>query len=77
MPVTYTNNWKNIADKLQNIFRSEFGASLPVYLGEGDYAGTQFLKILFNSNELSENHCAGKFGNIHFLLYYILWKQIL
>jgi len=52
VPVTYTNNFKNISNKLQNLFKSEFGASLPVYLGEGDYAGSQFLKILFNSSEL-------------------------
>ena len=56
MPVTYTNNWENISDKLLNIFRSEFGASLPVYLGEGDYAGSQFLKILYNSSELIEKN---------------------
>ena len=56
MPVTYTNNWENISDKLLNIFRSEFGATLPVYLGEGDYAGSQFLKILYNSSELIEKN---------------------
>ena len=56
MPVTYTNNWENISDKLLNIFRSEFGATLPVYLGEGDYAGSQFLKILYNSSELVEKN---------------------
>ena len=56
MPVTYTNNLKNISDKLQNLFRSEFGASLPAYLGEGEYAGSQFLKILYNSSELIERN---------------------
>ena len=56
MPVTYTNNLKNISDKLQNLFRSEFGSSLPAYLGEGEYAGSQFLKILYNSSELIERN---------------------
>ena len=56
MPVTYTNNWENISNKLLNILKSEFGASLPVYLGEGDYAGSQFLKILYNSSELIEKN---------------------
>ena len=66
MPVTYTNNWKNIADKLQNIFRTEFGASLPVYLGEGDYAGTQFLKILPLSDNLIEKVVSAELRQYNF-----------
>ena len=31
MAVTFTNNWKNILDKLESEIKSEFGASLPVY----------------------------------------------
>ena len=30
MPVTFTNNWKNILDKVQSTLRSEFGGTAPV-----------------------------------------------
>ena len=54
MAVTFTNNWKNITDQLQNKLRSEFGNTLPVFVGEDDYAGSQFLKILPVANEMIE-----------------------
>ena len=33
MAVTFTNNWKNILDKLESILESEFKGALPVYKG--------------------------------------------
>ena len=36
MPVTFTNNWKNILDKLQSTLRTEFGGSAPVFIGRVD-----------------------------------------
>ena len=51
MPTTFTNNWKNILDKLENVFRTEFsptssGTSLPVYTGEvNEKAGSQYLRF--------------------------------
>ena len=45
MPVTFTNNWKNILDKLRNILRTEFKGALPVYIGEEGSEGTQFLRL--------------------------------
>ena len=45
MPVTFTNNWKNILDKLRSILRTEFKGALPVYIGEKGNEGTQFLRL--------------------------------
>ena len=45
MPVTFTNNWKNILDKLRNILRTEFKGAVPVYIGEEGNEGTQYLRL--------------------------------
>ena len=46
MAVTFTNNWLNILNKLQNILRTEFKNALPVYIGhEEDRAGNQYLRL--------------------------------
>ena len=46
MPTTFTNNWKNILDKLQSVLRTEFGNTLPVYIGEdNEKAGSQYLRL--------------------------------
>ena len=34
MAVTFTNNWKNILDKLESILETEFKGALPVYKGK-------------------------------------------
>ena len=46
MAVTFTNNFKNILDKLRNILRTEFKGALPVYIGhESAQASTQFVRL--------------------------------
>ena len=45
MPVTFTNNWKNILDKLRSVLRTEFKGTLPVYIGEEGNEGTQFIRL--------------------------------
>ena len=46
MAITFTNNFKNILDKLRNILRTEFKNALPVYIGhESAQAGAQFLRL--------------------------------
>ncbi len=45
MPVTFTNNWKNILDKLRNILRTEFKGALPVYIGDEGQEGSQYVRI--------------------------------
>ena len=55
MPVTFTNNFKNILDKLQSILRTEFKNTLPVYVGEdNENAGSQYLRIDPESSNLLE-----------------------
>ena len=73
MAVTYTNNWKNIADKLRSKLINEFGGALTIYVGEGDYAGNHFLKILPQSNEVLERYLKGVLREYTFqLIYYFL-----
>ena len=77
MAITFTNNWKNIADKLQSKFRSEFGGALSVYVGEGDHAGNHFLKILPESTELSERYIVGELRQYNFkFIYYFMDANI-
>ena len=46
MPITFTNNFKNILDKLQSVFRTEFKNTLPVFVGEeNEKVGSQFLRL--------------------------------
>ena len=46
MATSFTNNWKNILDKLENVFRTEFSNTLPVYTGEvNEKAGNQYLRF--------------------------------
>tara|TARA_R110002153_G_scaffold141487_5_gene292557 strand:+ start:1416 stop:1853 length:438 start_codon:yes stop_codon:yes gene_type:complete len=46
MPITFTNNFKNILDKLRSILRTEFKGALPVYIGhETRDTGTQYLRL--------------------------------
>ena len=54
MPVTFTNNWKNILDKLRNILRTEFKGALPVYIGDEGQEGSQYVRLDPVGSELSE-----------------------
>lgn len=55
MAVTFTNNWKNILDKLQSVLRTEFKNALPVYVGEvNEKAGSQYLRLDPVGSELLE-----------------------
>ena len=77
MAVTFTNNWKNISDSLQSKFRSEFGGTLAVYIGEGDHAGNHFLKILPKSNEVLEKYAKGELREYTFqLIYYFMEANV-
>lgn len=72
MAVTFTNNWKNILDKLQSILRTEFKNSLPVYVGENEKAGSQYLRLEPVSSELVENNVNSELRefSIDFFLYF-------
>ena len=53
--VTFTNNWKNILDKVQSTLRTEFGGTAPVFIGRPDEsAGTQYFRLAPIGSELTE-----------------------
>ena len=55
MAVTFTNNWKNILDKLESILESEFKGALPVYKGNSIPAGiNQALQLMPTGSVLSD-----------------------
>ena len=55
MATSFTNNWKNLLDKLENVFRTEFSNTLPVYTGEvNEKAGSQYLRLDPVGSELLE-----------------------
>ena len=60
MPVTFTNNWKNILDKLRSILRTEFKGALPVYIGDEGSEGTQYLRLDPIASELTEYSVNGE-----------------
>ena len=55
MAVTFTNNWKNILDKLESVLESEFKGALPVYKGNSIPAGVnQALQLMPTGSVLSD-----------------------
>ena len=55
MPTTFTNNWKNILDKVKSVLRTEFSNTLPVYVGEEhEKLGNQYLRLDPVSSDLIE-----------------------
>ena len=55
MATSFENNFKNILDKLENVFRTEFSNTLPVYTGEvNEKAGSQYLRFDPVGSELLE-----------------------
>ena len=55
MAVTFTNNWKNILDKLESILETEFKGSLPVYKGNSIPKGvSQALQLIPTGSVLSD-----------------------
>ena len=46
MAVSFTNNWKNILDKLRSVLRTEYGNAVPVFIGDEEAnAGSQFIRL--------------------------------
>ena len=55
MAVSFTNNWKNILDKLRSVLRTEYGNTLPVFIGDEDSStSTQYIRLDPQGSELSE-----------------------
>mgnify|MGYP003110620225 CR=1 FL=1 len=53
MPVTFTNNFKNILDKLRSILRTEFKKALPIYVGSEEIVGNQYIRLNPSGSTLS------------------------
>ena len=60
MAVAFTNNCKNILDKLRSILRTEFKGALPVYIGDEGSEGTQYLRLDPIASELTEYSVNGE-----------------
>tara|TARA_A100001201_G_scaffold113456_2_gene97168 strand:+ start:1877 stop:2314 length:438 start_codon:yes stop_codon:yes gene_type:complete len=55
MAVNFTNNFKNILDKLESIIETEFKGALPVYKGNAIPKGVnQAIQLIPEGSELSE-----------------------
>ena len=55
MAVNFTNNWKNILDKLESVLETEFKGALPVYKGDTVPKGVnQALQLVPTGSVLSE-----------------------
>jgi len=55
MATSFTNNWKNILDKLESTIRGEFKNTLPTYRGfDNEPAGSQYLRLIPTGSELLE-----------------------
>ena len=55
MAVSFTNNWKNILDKLRSVLRTEYGNTLPIFVGDEDSStSSQYIRLDPQSSDLSE-----------------------
>ena len=53
--VTFTNNWKNILDKLESVLEAEFKGALPVYKGKDIPKGVnQALQLIPTGSVLTD-----------------------
>ena len=72
MAVTFTNNWKNILDKLRNVLRTEYGGSLPVYIGaEDSNVGTQYIRLDPIGSEFVEYSVNSEMREFTINIYYV------
>jgi len=71
MPVTFTNNFKNILDKLRNVLRTEFKGTLPIYIGhEQKEQGNQYLRLDPVGTTLSEYNVNGEIREFQINMFY-------
>ena len=77
MAVAFTNNWKNILDKLESILRTEFKGALPVYRGSKAPAGTTYLQLNPVGSELLEYNVTSETREFTIqILYYFLEANV-
>jgi hypothetical protein len=72
MAVNFTNNWKNILDKLESILETEFKGALPVYKGKNIPKGVnQAMQLIPTGTVLSEYHKKGEVREFSITLRYV------
>ena len=77
MAVTFTNNWKNILDKLESILKTEFKGALPVYKGNKAPAGSTYLQLIPSGSELLEYNVTSETREFTVqILYYFLEANV-
>ena len=78
MPITPEDTYTKILNKLKNLFRSEFGGSVPVYVGhETKPQGSQYIRLDPIGSELSEMLSHGETREYTLnMYYYFLDKNI-
>ena len=77
MAVSFTNNWKNILDKLENTLRTEFKGALPVYRGNRAPAGSTYLQLNPAGSELLEYNVTSETREFTIqILYYFLEPNV-
>mgnify|MGYP003116751240 FL=1 len=72
MAVSFTNNFKNILDKLRNVLRTEFKGAMPIYIGhETKEVATQYLRLDPVGSTLTEYNVNGELREYQVnMLYY-------
>ena len=77
MAVSFTNNWKNILDKLENTLRTEFKGALPIYRGNKAPAGSTYLQLNPVGSELLEYNVTSETREFTIqILYYFLEANV-
>ena len=77
MAITFTNNWKNILDKLESTLRTEFKGALTVYRGNKVATATQFLRLVPTGSDLTEYNITSETREFTIqMLYYFFEKNI-
>ena len=77
MAVSFTNNWKNILDKLENTLRTEFKGALPIYTGNKAPAGSTYLQLNPTGSELLEYAVTSELREFTIqILYYFLEANV-
>ena len=72
MAVSFTNNWKNILDKLRSVLRTEYGNTVPVFIGDEEAnAGSQFIRLELVGSELLEYMATSETREFTVNVYYV------
>ena len=72
MPVTFTNNWKNILDKLRSVLRTEYGNTLPVFIGDEDSStSSQYIRLDPQSSEWMEYNVTSEMREFTINVFYV------